>query len=673
MSSNIKDIPPGLQDFLQPLIRDGVCGFNIQSGRNWTVYFFKKSGFLEQRPPSTQMSGFPNNRPPSQNGYQQQQQQQQQQPQMNGFPSNRLSQHFDQHPPHSPGYTNPQEPPLMTVQLQKLNNSLGLSIVAARGEVNKQKGIYVKSVVPNGAAYLDGRIKEGDQLVEVDSRSLQGLSQESAAEMLMSTGHIVTLLVARHAAMYHGVATLLGQANLQNQPLPYKNTSPEQQQQQPQPQQQSYSRPEYARPRSYHEAETRTPQQQMANVMTSSLTSAPVSQPAILRKPTQPQQVPTSEQFVAPSYENWYGNENQGDNQYSQQNGSQRNSYQPMDSQTTALGRSSASVPNLLQQPEAPFREILSVSSVRRVVDSSSEIPKVDIDPTKLQPSFYNNTKPLQEQRPYFDRMFDIDSGFHSGGAYMVPNPERRMFVPLPQIPLVEVKTPRENQPGFYKPLQAQPQQQQQHPPRSQTSNLLMTSTASPSRFVPMGTPTSSTADSNYMHLSDLASSSKNRLSNGSTSSVPNLINLPGVRQTTISSSVTMSSTFSTTIGSRTTTTTQEPPSKPDLKPMFNPTPSSQSTSTRPQDLSEAKRREEIAELESRAILSQSELERLRQLRIGNGYGQTSGSPSTTQNGSSTSRPLLNGDNFENRRSSLQVCHRTFLNLQILCNFLSSS
>lgn len=39
-------------------------------------------------------------------------------------------------------------------------------------------GIYIKSVVPGGAADLDGRLQAGDQLLSVDKQSLIGITQE---------------------------------------------------------------------------------------------------------------------------------------------------------------------------------------------------------------------------------------------------------------------------------------------------------------------------------------------------------------------------------------------------------------------------------------------------------------------------------------------------------------
>uniref|UniRef100_A0A7N8Y042 Afadin, adherens junction formation factor a n=1 Tax=Mastacembelus armatus TaxID=205130 RepID=A0A7N8Y042_9TELE len=91
------------------------------------------------------------------------------------------------------------------------HNGMGLSIVAAKGAGQEKLGIYIKSVVKGGAADMDGRLAAGDQLLSVDGRSLVGLSQERAAELMTRTGSVVTLEVAKQGAIYHGLATLLNQ------------------------------------------------------------------------------------------------------------------------------------------------------------------------------------------------------------------------------------------------------------------------------------------------------------------------------------------------------------------------------------------------------------------------------------------------------------------------------
>jgi len=103
----------------------------------------------------------------------------------------------------------PNVPDVLLIHLRKKNNSMGLSIVAARGAGQSRLGIYIKSVVKNGAAALDGRLQAGDQLLEVDSNSLIDISQDVAAELMMRTGPVVTLKIAKQAAIYHNVLDVI--------------------------------------------------------------------------------------------------------------------------------------------------------------------------------------------------------------------------------------------------------------------------------------------------------------------------------------------------------------------------------------------------------------------------------------------------------------------------------
>ena len=49
------------------------------------------------------------------------------------------------------------------------------------------------------------------QLLRVDGQSLVGIAQERAAEIMMHTGQVVELEVAKQGAIFHGLATLLSQ------------------------------------------------------------------------------------------------------------------------------------------------------------------------------------------------------------------------------------------------------------------------------------------------------------------------------------------------------------------------------------------------------------------------------------------------------------------------------
>uniref|UniRef100_A0A8C4GLR2 Afadin n=1 Tax=Dicentrarchus labrax TaxID=13489 RepID=A0A8C4GLR2_DICLA len=154
----VRSLPNGLQDFLEPLLQRGFCRLvpHPRSPGTWTVHFEGAD----------------------------------------------CDSHFS-----APMR---KEPEVVTVTLKK-HNGMGLSIVAAKGAGQEKLGIYIKSVVKGGAADVDGRLAAGDQLLSVDGRSLVGLSQERAAELMTRTGSVVTLEVAKQGAIYHGLATLLNQ------------------------------------------------------------------------------------------------------------------------------------------------------------------------------------------------------------------------------------------------------------------------------------------------------------------------------------------------------------------------------------------------------------------------------------------------------------------------------
>ncbi|XP_004529226.1 afadin isoform X1 [Ceratitis capitata] len=156
----VRGIPSGLVDFLNPLQQQGMCRLAAQptSIGLWTVYMH----------------------------------------QFNARSSSAMSNKLPQ-------------PEVQVIKLHKNANGMGLSIVAAKGAGQERLGIYIKSVVPGGAADADGRLQAGDQLLRVDGQSLIGITQEKAADYLVRTGPVVTLEVAKQGAIYHGLATLLQQ------------------------------------------------------------------------------------------------------------------------------------------------------------------------------------------------------------------------------------------------------------------------------------------------------------------------------------------------------------------------------------------------------------------------------------------------------------------------------
>ncbi|XP_056016214.1 afadin-like isoform X4 [Ostrea edulis] len=178
---SIKGIPKGIDEFIEPLAKAGLCRVIPQPGASgdWTVYMSGDDGPKIDEAVRKGPQQHP--QPPSHHGDRQQQL--------------------------------PKEPEIATVTFSKVKGSMGLSIVEAtpKSEGQKVSGIYIKSVVPGGAAALDGRLQAGDQLLEVDGKGLVGLSQDKAAELMTRTGQTVTLKVVKQGAFYHGLATLLSQ------------------------------------------------------------------------------------------------------------------------------------------------------------------------------------------------------------------------------------------------------------------------------------------------------------------------------------------------------------------------------------------------------------------------------------------------------------------------------
>ncbi|XP_034414012.1 tyrosine-protein phosphatase non-receptor type 13 [Cyclopterus lumpus] len=88
-------------------------------------------------------------------------------------------------------------PEEITVELRKISGSLGISISGGVDTILPNGGIYIRSLVPGGAAERDGRVRSGDRLLEVDGISFQRFTYRQAVERLSKTGELVTLVVER--------------------------------------------------------------------------------------------------------------------------------------------------------------------------------------------------------------------------------------------------------------------------------------------------------------------------------------------------------------------------------------------------------------------------------------------------------------------------------------------
>ncbi|KAF6728720.1 Afadin [Oryzias melastigma] len=155
----VSGVPQGLADFLESIHQKGLCSQTprSESERDWTVHFGEPAPPGECTVMATQ-----------------------------------------------------RQPKMETITLHKpVNGGMGVSIVAAKGAEQENLGIFIKSVVKGGPAQKDGRLAAGDQLLRVDGHSLLGLNQERAAAIMMQTGPVVTLHVAKSGASYHGLEALM--------------------------------------------------------------------------------------------------------------------------------------------------------------------------------------------------------------------------------------------------------------------------------------------------------------------------------------------------------------------------------------------------------------------------------------------------------------------------------
>uniref|UniRef100_F6YT83 Partitioning defective 3 homolog B n=1 Tax=Callithrix jacchus TaxID=9483 RepID=F6YT83_CALJA len=85
------------------------------------------------------------------------------------------------------------------IDLKKGPEGLGFTVVTRDSSIHGPGPIFVKNILPKGAAVKDGRLQSGDRILEVNGRDITGRTQEELVAMLRSTkqGETASLVIAR--------------------------------------------------------------------------------------------------------------------------------------------------------------------------------------------------------------------------------------------------------------------------------------------------------------------------------------------------------------------------------------------------------------------------------------------------------------------------------------------
>ncbi|XP_016430038.1 tyrosine-protein phosphatase non-receptor type 13-like isoform X1 [Sinocyclocheilus rhinocerous] len=111
------------------------------------------------------------------------------------------------------------------MELRKTNSSLGISVAGGINTNVHHGGIYIKSVIPGGAADQDGRIQIGDRLLEVDGCNLRAVTHRQAVECLERTGEVVSLVLEREPPVVLDTYSASSTLERQRSPSPFSAQS----------------------------------------------------------------------------------------------------------------------------------------------------------------------------------------------------------------------------------------------------------------------------------------------------------------------------------------------------------------------------------------------------------------------------------------------------------------
>ncbi|KAI4881158.1 hypothetical protein NFI96_020887 [Prochilodus magdalenae] len=94
-------------------------------------------------------------------------------------------------------------PAVLDIQLRRGPAGLGFNIVGGvdQQQLMEDSGIYVAKIKENGAAALDGRLREGDKILAINGHRLENLPHSAAVELFRSAGEDVLLQVEQRSLL----------------------------------------------------------------------------------------------------------------------------------------------------------------------------------------------------------------------------------------------------------------------------------------------------------------------------------------------------------------------------------------------------------------------------------------------------------------------------------------